>query len=263
QHACALLALEARYPVLLFLDADVRLRPGAVARAAAFLDSSGAGLVSGFPHQVTVTLLEKLLIPLVHFILLGFLPIDRMRRSLSPAYAAGCGQLMVTRRDAYDRAGGHAAICATLHDGIRLPRAFRRAGIASDLFDATSLVSCRMYNGAHQVWNGLAKNATEGLGAPSRILPITVLLLAGQVLPFVLLVTHPGPVTALAAFFAWLPRMLSTRRFRQPLLSAVLHPVGVLLLLAIQWHALTRSLLGRSSTWKGRAYAPADVLVEK
>ena len=80
-----------------------------------------AGLVSGFPRQTTGTLLERLLIPLIHFVLLGYLPVPLMRRSTDESFAAGCGQLFVARRDAYTAAGGHAAIRGSRHDGLGLP----------------------------------------------------------------------------------------------------------------------------------------------
>ena len=260
QHACHVLAGAARMPLLAFIDADVRLAPDGLARLAAFQSASDADLVSGVPHQETGTLLEKLLIPLIHFVLLGFLPLARMRRSTHPSYAAGCGQLFLARQKAYDEIGGHAAIRTTLHDGIRLPRAFRAAGKKTDLCDATDLASCRMYRGAAEVWRGLAKNATEGLAAPGMIVPATVLLLGGQVLPFGLLAASVwlSPVeialAALAVGLAYLPRVVSAVRFRQSALGAAQHPVGVLLLVSIQWYALARRLVGRPATWKGRSY---------
>jgi len=57
---------------------------------------------------------------------------------------------------------------------------------------------------------------------------------------------------------ALLPRLAATLLFRQPLRSALLHPLGVLALLAIQWHALVRHVLGRPAEWKGRSYSPVD-----
>ena len=266
QHACAALAALARHPLLLFVDADVRLEPDGAARAAAFLETSGAGLVSGVPRQETVTFLERLLLPLIHFILLGFLPMGWMRRFRHPAFGAGCGQLFLARREAYERAGGHAAIRASLHDGVTLPRAFRQAGIATDLFDATSVASCRMYRGATEVWRGLGKNATEGIAAPGSIVPFTFLLGAGQVAPPVLLVLTllgalPADVLLLPAVLgslaAWLPRLAAVRRFRQPLDGALLHPLAILVFLVLQWIALGRKLLGRPAGWKGRAYRPS------
>ncbi len=263
QHACHVLARAARMPLLVFLDADVRLGPDGLARLAAFQALTDADLVSGVPFQETKTLLERLLIPLIHFVLLGFLPLSRMRRYTSPSYAAGCGQLFLARRKAYEQIGGHAAIRTTLHDGIRLPRAFRAAGKKTDLCDATDLASCRMYRNAAEVWRGLAKNATEGLAAPGRIVPATVFLLGGQVLPFVLLAASAwlSPVeialAALAALLAYAPRVQSALRFRQSALGAALHPLGVLLLVSIQWYALLRRLVGRPATWKGRSYQAA------
>ena len=250
----------ARHPLIAFLDADVRLGPDGLARLAAFLDASKADLVSGFPHQQTGTLLEKLLLPLIHFILLGFLPLARMRRSTHPSYAAGCGQLFLARKAAYDESGGHAAIRATLHDGIKLPRAFRAAGKMTDLCDATDLATCRMYQGAKEVWRGLGKNATEGLAAPGMIVPASALLIGGQVLPFGLLACAAWlpplalALAAVAASLAYLPRVMGVWRFRQSPFGALLHPFGVTLLVTLQWCALVRGLAGRPSTWKGRVY---------
>ncbi|MFQ3592989.1 MAG: glycosyltransferase family 2 protein [Gemmataceae bacterium] len=264
QHACHVLASRAQHPLLLFIDADVRLEPEGIARLVGFLLSSGADLVSGIPRQQTGTLLEKLLIPLIHFILLGFLPIARMRTDPLPALGAGCGQLFLARAEAYQQMGGHAVIRTSLHDGVKLPRAFRMAGKKTDLCDATALASCRMYRNAAEVWFGLAKNATEGLAAPAMIVPATLLLGLGQVLPFVLLglagmgLGELGPWTiglsVVAALLAMVPRLAGVYRFRQSLLGAVLHPLGISLLLAIQWYALLRRLSGGSSSWKGRSY---------
>ena len=267
QHACWQLANAARHDTWVFLDVDVSPAPACIARAVAFLDQSGAALVSGFPRQVTGSLLEWLLLPLIHFVLLGYLPIARSRQINSPSLAAGCGQMFVTRRSDYERAGGHAAIAASLHDGVKLPRAYRRAGLVTDLFDATAIASCRMYATSRDVWRGLSKNATEGVGSPMTILPFTVLLVGGQVWPVVLaalgLATGfagwptGGPAVALAAaFLAYLPRMLDAIRFRQSLSSAVFHPVGITVFVAIQWIALFRKSLGLKTTWRGRSLAP-------
>lgn len=128
QHACHVLSGLARHELMVFVDADVRLTPDALSRMAGFMERNDAGLASGFPRQVVVTWSERLLLPLIHFLLLGFLPMALMRRRIDPGLGAGCGQLFIARRAAYVAAGGHAAIRASLHDGLTLPRAFRRAG---------------------------------------------------------------------------------------------------------------------------------------
>jgi len=136
-----------------------------------------------------------------------------------------------------------------------------------------------MYDSASAVWMGLAKNATEGLGAPARIVSLTILLMVGQVLPVIALAlwvaiwvsnrvvgaTFDDPrmavwisvLLALAVVASYLPRMLAVRRFKQPVVSAVLHPVGIVLLLVVQWYALARQVLGRPVEWRAREYASA------
>ncbi len=261
------------------------------------LAPANSALISGFPRQLTGSPLEWLLLPLIHFVLLGFLPLGRMRKTTNPGCAAGCGQFLLCDREAYFACGGHSNIKLTMHDGLRLPRLFREHGYHTDLADITDLARVRMYTNARDTWQGLAKNATEGLGAPARIIPITLILLLGQVLPFAMFVVALAPnlnstiildlfiemptrlhghftpwelahlrlltlswtwgptvLWLLIVLIAWLPRILAARRFRQNWRSALFHPVGILLLLAVQWYALLRKLRGGQVSWRGRAY---------
>jgi hypothetical protein len=205
--------------------------------------------------QVLVTWSEQLLLPLIHFLLLGFLPMARMRRSLDPGLGAACGQFIAVARRPYLAVGGHGAIASRLHDGLALPRAFRRAGFATRLFDATPLAHCRMYSSLRQVWDGLCKNATEGMATPVGLPLWTLLLGGGQVLPAVLLVLSPGPLALVALGFGILTRLILAVRFRQPLPSCFVHPLGVAVLLAVQWFSFVRARLGGASSWRGRRYA--------
>ncbi len=263
QFACSVLSTLARYDVLCFIDSDVRLQPDGVARMAHFLQESKASLVSGFPHQEVQTFFEKLLLPLMHFLLLSFLPMNLMRRSTAPSLAAGCGQIFVADRNAYIKAEGHAAIRTSRHDGIALPRAFRRAGFLTDLCDATPVANCRMYRSAGEVFSGLLKNANEGIAAPIRIFVFSFLLGMGHIAPFLLLFlinrrSGNAPLLYLAALLACalslLPRVLAAFRYKQPLLEALLHPFAMVVFLGLQWYARFRDLAGAPAVWKGRSY---------
>lgn len=259
QFACFQLAQSAQHDRLVFVDADVRLEPDALARLIAHQDATGAHLLSAFPHQVTGTWLEQWLIPMMHFILLGFLPITRMRQSRNPAYAAGCGQLFVTAKADYRAAGTHETIRGSRHDGLKLPAAYRRAGLATDIVDGTPIASCRMYRGAGQVVRGLLKNASEGIASPRLIVPFSVMLLGGTLLPWVTLIGSllnrslaAFLVSLVALALAHLPRALAARRFRQSWLGAVCHTPAVMSFVTLQWVALFNSLSGRQVAWRGR-----------
>lgn len=265
QHACHVLAGLAKHDHLVFMDADVRLKPDTLARMSAEMDRLNTDLLSGVPNQITRTWLEKLLIPLIHSVLLGYLPMPAMRGTRLVGFGAGCGQLFMARRQAYTQMGGHQTIRASMHDGVTLPRAFRKAGLHTDLVDATDLADCRMYHNAAEVWTGLGKNAAEGMASPKAIIVWTILLGLGQVVAPVAgllillgIVSSPFEPTwaALPVMLApWLLRFAQSAWFGQSYLGAVLHPVSVLLLLIIQWQALIRQLRGVQSGWKGRTYA--------
>ncbi len=267
QHACFSAAQLARYDLLAWIDADVLLSPEALSRMVGFLRQSDAPLVTGFPHQQTLTWMERLVVPLIPFVLVGYLPIGRMRGGADPRFGAGCGQLVMARRDAYEQVGGHGndLVRASLHDGVTLPRAFRKAGRMTDLFDASDIARCRMYRSAEQVWRGFAKNATEGMATPVGVWVWSVLLAGGHVLPWVLLAAAWGfgagawtwTLIWLACAAAAYCSVVCGVWFRQDGPSVALRPLGVLVLLAIQWYAYGRKVLGRPSGWRGRAYPAA------
>ena len=265
QHACHALSRLARHDRLLWIDADVHLAADALRRTLAFQEHSGAPLVSGFPRQTAVTWMEKLIVPLIQVVLVGYLPMGQMRRMKSPGLGAGCGQMFLAQRKAYEAIGGHGAVRRSMHDGVTLPRAFRKAGFMTDLFDASDLASCRMYDSARSVWRGFAKNATEGMASPGAIVVWSVLLLGGWVLPWITLGAWFAGGLTLHTAEAWLIKvavaanlltaLIVALKCRQSVVGAVFVPIGMTLLMAIQWYALGRKLLGVPSTWRGRAYA--------
>jgi hypothetical protein len=111
-----------------------------------------------------------------------------------------------------------------------------------------------MYTDAAGVWEGLTKNATEGMAKPAALPVWTALLAGGAVLPAVLMLTDPTPVAAIACLCFLATRLILAWRFRQPIISALLHPLGIAALLTLQWAALLRAAAGRPATWRGRAY---------
>ncbi|MEZ6133895.1 MAG: glycosyltransferase family 2 protein [Pirellulaceae bacterium] len=260
QHACWQLACTAQHEFLLFLDADVRLSPDALKRWVSHFQNGQVDLLSGFPHQECVGISEKLLIPMMYFLLLGYLPLDQMRANPKPEFGAGCGQLFLTRKSAYMQCDGHRAIQASRHDGLKLPRAFRAAGLMSDLFDASDTAKVRMYTTSREVVWGVLKNADEGIANSKLIVLFTVLLLGASVLP-VLSLPHAAyygwPLTAvLLLFFAtvlsYMPRAMIARRLKHSVWGVLLHPLAVAIFVALQWIAFVRRSLGFTTQWRGR-----------
>lgn len=273
QHACWQCANHATGDYLLFTDADVRFEPTAIAEALTAwhdLDNAPApghrppdaplGLISTFPRQIVRSPAEVLLVPMIFFILFSYLPMFRMRGTTDPAASAACGQFILVSRGCYDVFKGHAAFKDTMHDGVKMPREARKAGYRTDLFDGTHLCSVRMYSSLITTWKGFAKNAYEGLGSPGLLVFLTVLHLMGHVLPWLAAVA----LLATGAEFSWalvlalaacachvVQRGLLAFRFGLPFLTALFHPLGVLMMVLVQWDSYRLHRTGKRA-WRGR-----------
>jgi hypothetical protein len=265
QRACHQLGLAARGEWLLFTDADVRFGPGAITAALDAARALNADLVSTFPQEETGSLAEHLVVPMIHFLLFSYLPMGQMRGSTAPSASAGCGQFLFVRTEPYHAIGGHSTWKDSMHDGIRMPRALRRAGSRTDLFDGSPHVSCRMYVGFAQTWRGFAKNAYEGLGSAPLLVFLTVLHLIGHVAPWVVLGAAllsdaargaPLVLALVAVLLAISQRLILAQHFRQHWIGVALHPLAVLMMTAIQWHSFVLSKQKRRA-WRGRT-APAS-----
>lgn len=264
QHACDRMGRAARGRWVVFTDADVRFGAGAMSAALREALASGADLVSTFPLQRVGTLAEALVVPMIHFVLFSYLPMGRMRSRGDQSLGAGCGQFLMARREAYLASGGHAVFRASMHDGIRLPRAMRAAGFRTDLFDGSAWCEVRMYRGLGQTWRGFAKNAYEGLGSPVVLLVFTVLHGVGHLLPWAGLAAAVGGLAGLwgtaGALVSCAMHLVQRALLVGPFVAGQgwlrvaavsLHPLGVLMMTAIQWHSLALQVTGRRR-WKGR-----------
>lgn len=255
-HACTQLAAAARGTHLLFIDADVRLDPLAAAALAGHAVRNRLALVSGVPRQRILTWGEGLTVPMINLLLIGYLPGGGRAFTRHPGLGAGCGQMMLFERGAYEAVGGHGGVRTTLHDGLTLTRLLRMRGHRTEMVQGAGLARCRMYRGFTEAWNGFMKNAREGMATPIGLPVWTVLLAGAHLWPFFLL---PAWQAALALALVFALRMAITKRAGEPGWTILLHPLAVAVALAIQWTALVRRLTGRKEGWKGRAYTAPEV----
>ncbi|HET6878442.1 MAG TPA: glycosyltransferase [Jatrophihabitans sp.] len=257
--ACAQLAAAAdpACEILVFVDADVRLEPGALARAVALLEAAGLDVICPFPRQEAGGMAERLVQPLLQWSWLTTLPLRIAERSPRPSLTAACGQFVVVRRAALQRAGGHAAVRGEVLDDIALVRAIKAAGGRGGVVDGSTLARCRMYRGWPELRDGYAKSLWSAFGSPAGAAAV----LAGLGLAYVLppLAALRGSRAGMVGYAAAVAsRVVAARACGGRMLpDAAGHPVSIVLFGYLTARSFTGHRRG-TLRWKGRPLAAEE-----
>ena len=254
-YACHSLGLRGRGELLVFVDADVRLGPQALARTAARFDQSGLALLSLFPRQVRLTPGEEAVVPVMTWTLLSLLPLALVRLFRSSALAAANGQFMAFDGSIYRRLEPHARFKSHPAEDIGLARFYKAEGLAVEVRLAADEVSCRMYEGAASALQGFTRNVVNWTGGSSTLLFVFAASLVAT--PLVL-----GVAWGWLGMAAWLGmglvlEMAVGAAVGDPWArSLVWAPSRTVVFLVLAVRALAVRWTGGTVNWKGRQVAP-------
>ena len=263
--ACARAAGEARGELLLFLDADVRIHPDAVRALVGVMQREQLGMLSIFGTWELVSFWERAVVPAVGWLIRGAVDLDQINDPVRPEAFAN-GQLILARRSAYARMGGHEAVRDQILEDVRLAEAAKKHGVAVGLRVAPWAFRVRLYRNLGEIVRGYGKNLYEGMGRQPLIgLGAVLFICVGTLFPYVALIAGvltravwqwavPGNgwLVALAGIcllqiaFRW----RIERRDGRSGAVAWAHPIANLVLVGI----LLRSMFGVRAVWKGRAF---------
>lgn len=250
--------------LLLFVDADVVLRPCATAGLAFILHHRRAGLASALPHLVCKSFWEKVAGPSIAALVTARAKPSLVHRMGHPAVLAN-GQFMMLTPEAYARVGGHAAVKAEVLEDVALARRVKKSGLPIVLADGQDVVATRMYASLGELFDGWVKNAFALVGGTVRqALTYALLGLWLAWTPFLCLVA--GLVSLVNGYElegavlvgGWALSAMSQMRIRrftgQSPAHALFAPLGSVVLAAVlmkaTWHAVRKT----GVTWKGRSY---------
>lgn len=249
--ACQQLLAATGGDVVVLLDADVRLEPGAVRAAVALLHASGLDVVCPVPRQLAGSAAERLVQPLITWSWLATLPLRIAERSPRPSLAAACGQFVVLRRSALERAGGFGAIRDQVLDDVALVRAVKAAGGRGGVADGSTIASCRMYDGWDEVRAGYGKSLWTAFGTPAGAVAVTAGLTLAYVVPAAAMLR--GSALGTCGYAAGVAsRVVAARATGSRVWpDSLAHPVSIAAFAGLTLDSLHRRRK-RSLTWRGR-----------
>jgi chlorobactene glucosyltransferase len=270
--ACHQLSQAALGDILLFTDADTIWAEDGLAAVIDEMQRGRADLQTVWPTQITETWAERLTVPNMALVVIGYLPVLATHYLPLAAFGAANGQVMAFRRAAYDAIKGHEGVAGEVVEDVKLARRIKGACLRLRMADGNRHVSCRMYTDWPGVRNGFAKSLVGGHGSVTGVI-LSILfhvvvflipslwLLLGWLGPREFAValepvslTLPGwPVwPALLTVAGMAVRAVTATFTRQRARDALLMPVTVVVMTWISLLACWWQLRYGGPVWKGR-----------
>lgn len=185
--ACHQGYLQAGGELLLFTDGDTKHSSDSLRRSVGYLVSSGADLVSIYPHLVMRGFGELLMMPLISFLIFIYCGGNKVNDDASRRYMAN-GQYILTRRDAYEKVGGHTAVRGKIVEDVSLAGVYKRRGSRVRVVYGLDALETRMYRSFRELWGGWVKNTYAGFNFnPAKLLGGLLAIFAAFLLPFTML----------------------------------------------------------------------------
>lgn len=263
--ACHQLAKMAKGSWFLFVDADTTHAPHMLRSLLALALRLRPSLLSGFPRQLANSLPQKIAIPVLYFVILSWFPIWWLQRSKKPRPSLAIGQLLLFPAEEYWRIGGHEAVKSRILEDVWLGVEVNRHGGRQIAVDLSPVVSCHMYQSVGAMWEGFIK----WIYSVASLSPIALvgLLVAGYLFflaPFywlwkdLFVAATPsdwGHILVFQVALIIVMRWVVDNHFKEPVVSALLHPVGFSFLMLTCIYAGLRRTAGAGVHWKKRLYS--------
>lgn len=156
--ACAQAARKATGDYLLFVDADVRLKPQAIVRSLVNAQTYQTDLLSCAPRIVCGCWSEWLVQPLMALLIAVGFSFEGVNNPAETTKSAAAGPFMLFRRGAYDQIGGHEAVATNPVEDFALAHEIKSRGLRLRYVLGLDISEVRMYRSFSGLWEGWTKN---------------------------------------------------------------------------------------------------------
>jgi glycosyltransferase involved in cell wall biosynthesis len=246
--ACYQLSKLAVGDYLLFVDADVRLKKYAISYSLWLMKKFNLRMLTVFPTQITKTIGEKLIVPLMNWLLISFLPLDLVYRSARESFVAANGQFLLIEKNTYMEIGTHEKFKDKVVEDMEIARAVKRSKNKLMTCVGNNTILTEMYNSFSEALKGFSKNFFAGFNTSRTLFLIFVsLLFTIFILPFVLLFFNP--LFVFLAVLIFIQRIfISLISNEKIIFNILLHPLQMI----IMFFTGLNSIYKKKKIWKGR-----------
>ncbi|WP_207429671.1 glycosyltransferase family 2 protein [Pedobacter sp. SYSU D00535] len=253
-YACHQLSLLAKGKYLMFLDADEVVANGLINNVIHRMKMGKLALLSLFTNQIMGSVGERLVVPLMHYLLLNTLPLRLVRLSRSAKFSAASGQFMFFDAASYHAHLWHAQVKDKVVEDMEIMKLVKAYQYPVEALLANKYISCRMYKSFSEAVDGFSKNLLAGFNnsIPALLCYLLLVMLGPLFIAFYL----DLQLLFFAIALIVLSRiMISLASGQNVLLNLLFHPIQMLSMLVISFVSIKKHL-DKSIRWKGRRISP-------
>lgn len=249
-YACYQLAAESKGTFLMFLDADETIANGLINNTVHRIKFYRLDLLSLFTNQVMISWGERMIVPLMHFVLLNLLPLRLVKLSKNPAFSAASGQFMLFNADNYRENQWHEQVKGKVVEDIEIMKLVKGYGFKAEALLANGFIFCRMYKNFSEAFNGFSKNLLAGFN--NSVIGLFLYLLLVILGPIAIAYILSLELLLFALALIILSRvMISLMSGQNVWLNIILHPLQLIFMVLISVTSV-KKYFTKTIVWKGR-----------
>ena len=239
--------------LLIFLDADVRLKPTSIQSLIAKQQEVG-GAISVVPYHTTEEFYETF--AMIINLLASFVftsPFEKWN-----PIKGMFGACIVCSRADYEKIGGHKSIRSEIIDDLNLGAALQKAGINVNNYIGHGIISFRMYpNGLKSELEGFSKSAFSSI---SKIHPITlgliILWLIGLIISQLswFFIQTSFFIPLITGYVLYMFQIFYLNYFigRFGIVQPIFHFLSMIFFFVMLLYSLYQAVFLKKAIWKGR-----------
>lgn len=229
--SCSQLSKAAHGRYLIFLDPRSIIAKGLINNTVHRMKIQRLALLSLFPNQLMLSIGERLVVPLINYLVLNMVPLRLIRLSKNPAFSISSEQFMMFDAQNYTEHHWHEAIKNKTDGGNDVMKMVKNYGYNAEVLLANGHQYCRLYTGFALGIQGLSRKIIANFGSVIALFIYIFLAVLG---PVAIAMYMDAELLLFAVTLIVLSRIMTSLMSEQnPWINVLLHPFQIISLVLI------------------------------
>ena len=257
--ACYQLSKYASSDWMLFIDADTELEKDGIDKIIGYAQNNNYSMVSAWPKIEMKGISEKILMPLLNFLVFSSFPTIYSLKSRISSLGLAHGACILFQKKTYEFLGGHKLVKDSLFEDTELAKKWRSGGEVSVCINGINIIKVRMYDSFKNIWLGFEKNSYPAFKNNFYFFTFHIFNFIFFSLPIVFLPLHILKINEntflfISGLLILLLRIGFSLKFKHPVWASIFHLFSEIIFLLISLSSFIKYNFLGGIKWKSRKY---------